>query len=55
MKTILQIHHGLQNQIQNQKQLINTAGKKRNSRQIKSNVNDILNDADNFENFEDTC
>jgi hypothetical protein len=53
MKTILQIHQGLQNQIQNQ--LINTAGKKRNSRQIKSNINDILNDADNFENFEDTC
>ncbi len=53
MKTILQIHQGLQNQIQYQ--LINTAGKKRNSRQIKSNINDILNDADNFENFEDTC
>jgi len=28
--------------------------KKRNPRQIKSNDNDTLNDADNFENFEDT-
>ncbi len=34
---------------------INRARKKRNPRQIKSNVNDTLNDADNFENFEDTC
>ncbi len=29
--------------------------KKRNPRQIKSNENDTLNDADNLENFEDTC
>jgi hypothetical protein len=33
----------------------NDKPKKRNPRQIKSNDNDILNDADNFENFEDTC
>ena len=29
--------------------------KKRNPRQIKSNVNDTLNDADNLDDFEDTC
>ncbi len=37
MKTISQIHHGLQNQIQ------------------KVMSNDTLNDADNLENFENTC
>jgi len=30
-------------------------GQKRNPRQIKSNVNDTLNDAYNLEDFEDTC
>jgi hypothetical protein len=29
--------------------------KKRNPRQIKSNVNESLNNADNLENFEETC
>ena len=30
-------------------------GKKRNPRQIKSNVNDTLNDAENLDDFEDIC
>jgi hypothetical protein len=50
--------HGLQNQIQSPNQLIlciNTAGKQRNSCQIKSNVIDTLNDADNLDDFEDIC
>jgi hypothetical protein len=41
--------------IQNPNQLILTTDKKRNLRQIKSNINDTLNDADNLEDFEDTC
>jgi len=54
MKKILQFHHGLQSQIQNQN-LYYYSGQKNNPRQIKKNVNDTENDADNLDDFEDIC